>query len=278
MNILKNLKNLENKSIKNLYVAYQGVEGAFSHNALKEVFGACSEFPCLSFEDVFISVSSGKTHFGILPIENSNTGEISEVLDLLKKYNCYINKIHTLKINQHLLGIKNSKIENIKQVFSHPQGFLQSSKFLKDKNWNLIPFHNTAISAKHVKDENNIEFAAIGSFETAFIYNLDILAENINDNNHNYTKFIVISNTMLSEGDTYSIILSTDHNVGSLSKIVNIISKYNFNMLNIKSRPNKSVPWEYYFYIELQGKDFSNDFINELKQNSLEFKIVGRYN
>ncbi len=263
--------------MKKYIIGYQGVPGAFSHRVLKDNFPNSHEISFLSFEEVFEAVKLGNIDYGIIPVENSNTGEINDVLDLLKHYNCYIKKTYILKIDQNLLGIKGSNISNIKEVFSHPQGFLQSRLYLKNKHWKETPFYNTAISAKHVYENNNPEYAAIGSIETASLYNLDILEEKINDNDHNFTKFIIISNKLSEKGNKYSLLFSLSHEVGSLSKIILTISKYNFNMLNIKSRPNKIEPWQYYFYIEIEGNELSEEIIKELLSNSIEFKILGRY-
>ncbi|WP_319200878.1 bifunctional chorismate mutase/prephenate dehydratase [uncultured Ilyobacter sp.] len=259
-------------------VAYQGVEGAFQHIALREIFEKCEENSYLTFEEVFRAVSSKEVDFGVLPIENSSTGEISEIFDLLRKYNCYITRVHSLKIEQHLLGIKGAKISDIKEVYSHPQGFLQSSKFLYGRGWKEIPYHNTAVSAKYVSDQRDKTKGTIGSYETASLYNLDILAESINTNDQNQTKFIVISSEKPKTGDTCALILTVPHESGSLMKIVDSIGRRGYNMLNIKSRPVKNVPWEYFFFIEFQGDmDNSEELIEELKENSLSFKVVGRY-
>jgi chorismate mutase/prephenate dehydratase len=259
-------------------VAYQGVEGAFQHKAMKELFYKCEENSYLTFEEVFRAVASKEMDYGVLPIENSNTGEISEIFDLLRKYDCYITKVHSLKIEQHLLGIKGSKIDEIKEVYSHPQGFLQSSKFLQGRGWKEIPYHNTAVSAKYVSDQGDKTKGTIGSYDTADLYNLDILADNINTNEQNYTKFIVISSVKPQEGDSCALIFTLPHESGSLMKIVDAIAKRGYNMLNIKSRPVKNVPWEYFFYLEFQGDmDNSKELLEELKENSLSFKVVGRY-
>ncbi|MGL4393455.1 MAG: prephenate dehydratase [Fusobacteriaceae bacterium] len=270
-----------NKKIK---VGYQGVEGSFSHIATCKLFGEeksgqeKDEYSYLTWEEIFIDIEKKKIDFGVVPIENSSTGEIAEVLDLLKKYNCFITKMYPLKVEQHLLGIKGSKLEDIKDVYSHPQGFLQSRKFLNEKKWNEIPLLNTAVSAKFVSEQNDKTKAAIGSYETAALYNLDILAEKINTNDKNYTKFIVISSEHENVGDNFSLILTLEHKVGALMKAVNIIGENGFNMLNIKSRPVVDVPWEYYFYIEIQGEiSKKNLLLSEFDKNNIKYKLLGQF-
>ncbi len=261
-----------------LKIAYQGVEGSFGHIATNKLFPLDEQKNYLTFEEVFLAVESGETSFGIVPIENSSTGEISDVLDLLKKYNLFITNVYPLKIEQHLLGIKGATIDDIKEVYSHPQGFLQSKKFLETKGWVEIPLVNTAVSAKYISEQQDKAKAAIGSSETATLYNLDIIRQKINTNNKNYTKFIVLSKNNLSTGNRLSFILVLPHVVGALMKVVSSIGENGFNMLNIKSRPSHDVPWEYYFYIEVEGDIAKKDsLLKSFDKENISYKLVGQY-
>lgn len=268
----KEILNLEEK------IGYQGVRGAFSYIALKRIFEDSCEVPFDTFEGVFQGVAAGDVGYGVVPIENSYTGEIGEVFDLLKKYDCHVVKTYDLKINQNLLGVKESSIDMLKEVYSHPQGFLQSERFLKGRGWKHINHGNTAASAKYISEAGDMSKGAIGSIETAKIYNLDVLAENINTNDNNCTKFIVISRRELEAGDAFSLLIATEHKAGALSKVIKTIEGHNYNMLNIKSRPIKDVPWEYYFYIELEGNYMEAEgLLMELKGDSNYLKVVGSY-
>lgn len=259
-------------------VGYQGVEGAFSYIAMNRVFDTPEGRSYDTFEGVFQGVDRGEVRYGILPIENSYTGEIGEVFDLLKKYDCRVVKTYDLTIRQNLLGVKGSSIEDIREVYSHPQGFLQSEKFLKGRGWKQIDHGNTAASAKHVGESKDITKGAIGSRETAELYGLEVLADNINTNDNNCTKFIVISRDELNDGDAFSLLITTEHRMGALARVIKSVEKYGYNMLNIKSRPIKDVPWEYYFYIELEGRiGQAGDLIDELRTESKYLKVIGSY-
>ena len=186
--------NTNKKNLSNIKIGYQGVKGSFSEEAMIKYFGEKHKNTNYEeFEEVFIALKSNEIDYGILPIENSYTGAITNVYDLLVKYGFYIVGEECIKINQNLIGIKGTKISDIKEIYSHPQGFEQSREFLSNNNkLKLIPFHNTAISAKYISELNDKSKAAIASLRAAEIYNLDVIQEEINDKDDNQTKFIII--------------------------------------------------------------------------------------
>jgi len=168
---------------ENLVVGYQGVAGSFGNEAMLKYFKNIKEAKSYEkFEEVFKAVESGEIEYGILPVENSSTGGIGTVEDLLKEYNLYIVGEECIKISQNLVGIKGATVDDIKEVYSHPQGFEQSTKFFdKHKNYNLIPYSNTAISAKLVSDLKDKSKAAIASERAAKLYDLKIIKKDVND-------------------------------------------------------------------------------------------------
>ena len=272
---------VENSKIN---VGFQGVSGSFSEEALFNYFG--SEINTCSFnqfEEVFKALKEDKIKYGILPVENSSTGSISEVYDLLRKYGLYIVGEKCIKISQHLVGIEGTKLEDIEEVYSHPQAFQQSSIFFKDyPQWKLIPYYNTAISAKMVADTNSKKIAAVASEKAAKLYNLDIIKKDINYNNRNYTRFIIIGKELEIEknADKISIVISVPHKPGSLYSILRDFSENNLNMLMIESRPIEGKPWEYFFYIDFEGRiteSFIKDAVTGIEQKSNYFKLLGNY-
>ncbi|MCK5780790.1 MAG: chorismate mutase [Psychrilyobacter sp.] len=302
--IEKNIKNLINIEFKDAYteflednmkiskkyqkkllgidkvVGYQGVEGSFSHIALKSKYSEKVSKSYKNFEDVFSGMKDGEIEIGVLPIENSYTGDITDNFDLIKKYNVFVVDIIELKINHNLLGVKGSKIMDIKEVYSHIQGFKQSQKFLSGRGYKEIPYYNTAISAKYVSELGDITKGAIGSAETAKLYNLDILAKNINTNDNNTTKFMVIKNKLEVEQNhnRTMIVFSTHNKSGDLSSVLGEFSRYGINMLSIKSRPLKEVSWEYMFFVELEGNyEKLKKSIDRLKEKSKYFEVIGSY-
>ncbi|MBU3161194.1 prephenate dehydratase [Clostridium frigoris] len=269
---------------KNLIVGFYGVTGSFSEQALKEYFGEKVDTKEISeFEDIFLELKYGKINYGVIPIENSSTGAISEVYDLLNKYDFYITGEKYLKISQNLMGIKGSTLDKIKDVYSHPQGLEQSMEFLKGyPQWNLVPYKSTAKSAELVKDKNDKTLAAIASTKAAEIYDLEILQKNVNSNATNMTRFVVIGKEMESnnKSNKISLVLSTTHTAGSLYHVLKHFAENNINLMKIESRPIKEKPWEYFFYIDFQGninEDKILHAIDLIKNNSRYFKILGNY-
>lgn len=267
-----------------LIVGFQGVAGSFSEQALLDYFGENTKTKAVDeFEDIFTELESKSIKYGILPIENSSTGGISEVYDLLNKYDFKIVGEVFLKVNHNLMAIPGATIEDITEVYSHSQALSQCSEFLKLKNsWSLIPFCNTAKSAELVYNSKNKFKAAIGSRRAATIYNLNILSSNINSNSKNTTRFIIVSKNMevCSECNKTSVIFATPHRSGSLYNILRYFAENNLNLLKIESRPIWDKPWEYFFYIDFEGnlEDITvKEAMLEIRKASSYFKILGNY-
>jgi len=265
-------------------VGFQGVPGSFSEQALFEYFGDDVDRKYVkAFEDIFTELKCGRVDFGVLPMENSSTGGISEVYDLLNKNEFYIIGEVCLKVNHHLLGIKGAKIRDITEVYSHPQAFGQSSEFLKGHpDWKLIPYHNTAKSAEFVMEKDCSHMAAIGSSRAAELYSLDILKSNINTNNTNTTRFVIISKELNVDEkcNKVSVVLSTAHKAGALYSVLRYFADNSINLLKIESRPVVDKPWEYFFYIDFEGNlddETVKMAVRSIKNNSCYFKLLGNY-
>ena len=281
-------KSLNSKKVlmnfKNVTVGFYGVTGSFSEQALNEYFGQGVNKKAISeFEDIFLELSYGKINYGVIPIENSSTGAISEVYDLLNKYNFYITGEKYLKISQNLMGVRGSTLDDIKEVYSHSQGIKQSMEFLKGyKHWKLVPYQSTAKSAELVRNKQDKTLAAIGSTKAAEIYDLEILQKDVNSNTTNMTRFVIIGKEMEStiECNKTSLVLSTTHKAGSLCHVLKHFADNNINLLKIESRPIKNMPWEYFFYIDFEGNINEKKImtvIELIKNNSGYFKILGNY-
>lgn len=269
---------------ENLKVGYQGVIGSFSEEAMHKHFSSIKNTRNYeTFEELFIALKNEEIDYAIAPIENSSTGGISRVYDLLKIYDFYIVGEECIKINQHLIGVKGATINDIQEVYSHPQGFEQSAESLKRyENIKLIPYLNTAISAKLVSDLNDKTKAAIASERAAKIYNLDIIDSNINDNKDNYTKFVIIGRNFEvgNACDKSSIIFSTEHESGELYRLLKYFADYNINLTKIESRPNKHIPWQYLFYVDFEGsikEEKIKRAIANIENESKYFKFLGSY-
>ena len=272
------------RQIDSSRIGFQGVKGSFSEEALIKFFGSSKDSKSYEeFEDVFLALQNKEVDYAILPIENSCTGPIAAVYDLLKKYDFYIVGEECIRIEQHLIGIANSKIETIEEIYSHPQGFEQSSIFLsKYDHIKLIPFHNTAISAKMICDLNDKSKAAIASKRAADIYGLEVIEESINDKKDNYTKFIIIGRGLevSKNADKMSVVFSLEDEAGTLYGLLKYFADNNINLIKIESRPNKNASWKYMLYIDFEGNLRNDDVRNALeliKDNSKYFKILGCY-
>ncbi|WP_018591357.1 prephenate dehydratase [Terrisporobacter glycolicus] len=273
---------IKNKS--NIKIGYQGIKGSFSEEAMIEFFGENqNEVSYDKFEDVFIALEKDEIDYGILPFENSCTGAITAVYDLLSKYGFYIVGEECIKIKQNLLGINGSRLEDIEEVYSHPQGFEQSKNFLKNHdNLKLIYFYNTAISAKHVSDLNDKSKAAIASERAAKIYGLDIIDKEINDNESNNTKFVIISKKLELSNDCnkMTVTFSLDNKSGTLYNFLKHFAENKINMVKIESRPSKSKLWEYVLYVDFEGNindENVKNAINIIEIKSKYFKLLGCY-
>ncbi|ONI48119.1 chorismate mutase [Candidatus Epulonipiscioides saccharophilum] len=268
-----------------MVIGYQGVPGSYSEQALIQLFGLVHPTKYYKeFEDVFIGLEIDEIKYGVLPIENSTTGSITQNYDLLRKYGYYITAETGVKIEHNLLVIPQTKMEEIEQIFSHPQGFEQSTVFLKQffPDVKQTAYHNTAISAEYVKNQNARTFAAIASKRAAQLYGLDILESNIQNNKENWTKFIVVSKLAESNPscDKMTLLFEIRHEIGSLHQILAEFAKFDINMSKIESRPVGNGTFSYFFYIDIQGnKENRNikDAFENIKKLTQNFKVLGYY-
>jgi chorismate mutase/prephenate dehydratase len=261
-------------------VGYQGTEGAFSHIALRNLFGPVKEMAYATFEDVIIAVERGDVAYGVIPFENSYTGEVGEVFDLLFVHPVHICGMYDLPISQNLLGLEGASLSDIRQVYSHHQAISQSQEFLKNLGLEAIPYPNTATAAKYVKETNDKSKGAIASLETADLYGLSVLKEGINTSSQNTTRFILLCKEPAAGGNRFSLLFTVDHAAGRLAGVIGIIADFGFSLESIKSRPVKNVPWQYYFYVEIIGdpeEDRARQMLVALAKECKELKLLGSY-
>ncbi len=262
-------------------IAYQGEEGAYSYIALKKYFGIKSSGVGVpTFKGVFDMVMQEKADCGVLPIENSYAGSVLEVYDLLSVNNLYIVGEQLIKIEHSLLGVKGSKIENICEIFSHEQAFMQCEEYLADfKQVKKTLYFNTAISAKHISELNDVTKGAIASKEAAKLYNLDILKENINTNPNNTTRFIIVSKEKKfpKNAKKASVEFTLAHRQGTLLKVLEYFNRIGLNMVKIESRPTKHTNFEYVFYVDFEGSNISQLKTEDVEGFCKGFRILGVY-
>lgn len=265
-------------------VVYAGVPGAYAHTAMLKYFGDDVDgYNVSTFRQVMEAVQNGESDYGVLPIENSTAGAVTDVYDLLMEYDNYIVAETAIKINHALLGLQESEIENIKTVYSHPQGFLQSAEFLEEYGeWDRISTSNTAYSAKKVIEYNDKSKAAIASVTAAKIYGLKVLKEHINKSNVNTTRFVVVSKNNVYSDNASKVCVSFElpHASGSLYDMLSHFIYNNINMSKIESRPIPGQNWKYRFVVVIEGTVESSGVVNALHGIGAEaerLKVLGCY-
>lgn len=269
---------------RDITIGFQGVKGSFSDRALSQHFGSeMKRLSYLTFEDLFQSLEEGKVDYIVAPVENSSTGCIGEIYDLSKTYEACIVGEEYISIEHHLLGVKGTSLDTIEEVYSHPQGFMQCRKFLSDyPSWHTIPYYNTAKSAAYVSSQKNTSYGAIGSSDAAEIYGLEIIERNIQTNKLNTTRFAVFSKAweVSNIADKISIHFNISHQPGVLVEAMKHLANNQINMLKIESRPIADKPWEYDFFLDIEGNlldDHVKVALDNVEKNCEKFVIMGNY-
>ncbi len=265
-------------------VVYQGVAGAYSEQACINLFGDRVQAVGLDqFEDNFAALKEGRADYAVLPIENSSTGAIRQIYDLLTQYDCYLVGETTVRVEHCLMAPRGAGLDTITHVYSHEQGLFQCEQYLnRHPHWNRVPQADTAGSAWMVAERGDITRAAICSRRAAEIYGLEILAEAINHNSHNTTRFVVVSpRPELRPGaDKVSTLFVLPHETGSLNEVLTVLSVHGLNMVKLESRPIPERSWEYMFFLEFTGnleEAATAAAIHELAQTTGDFRVLGNF-
>lgn len=257
-------------------IAYVGIEGAFSHAVSNDLFPGAKKESYERFEDVFQAVVDKKVKYGILPLENNNSGFVPEVLDCLLKYPVYIQKVVDKKVEPCLLGVPNATLKDVKWVYSKDQALFQAKDFLNALNVQTVAYTNTAMAAQYVAAQHDKHKAAIGSKACADMYGLQVLASHIETNAQNTTRFLVIGLEEHLQGDRFSLCLTTKHTSGALARCIELIAQYGLNMECIQSRPIQGKEFEYFFFIELDG-NVNATCMQALETVCEQVKFLGAY-
>lgn len=265
-------------------VVFQGVPGAYSHGAVMAYFGKDTEtFSVESFEDAMIAIQERSADYAVLPIENSTAGSVEDNYDLLVKYQNHIVGEIILPIQHCLLGIRGAVKEQIRTVYSHPQGLMQCRNYLRQySGWKLESFSNTAAAAKKIARDHDATQAAIASRYAAEYFDLDILEEQIADVGMNATRFLIIAKEecYVKHAGKISICFELPHEAGTLYNILSHIMYNELNMTKIESRPIPDRAWEYRFFVDFEGNLADPAVINALRgieQEAGGLRILGNY-
>ena len=265
-------------------VVYQGVPGAYSEMACMDFFG--KEVDCEGleqFEDTFLALKEGQADYAVVPIENSSTGAIRQICDLLTQYEYFIVGETTVHVSHCLMAPKGATVDTITHVYSHEQGLFQCEQYLAGHpGWHTVPQADTAGSARMVAASGDPTKAAICSARAAQLYGLNILARGINHNSHNTTRFVVVSPRLeLREGaDKISTLFMLPHESGTLHEILTIFAIRGLNLVKLESRPVPEHSWEYLFFLEFNGhldQQVTADVLHELAQTTGDFRVLGNF-
>jgi prephenate dehydratase len=268
-------------------VAYAGERGSFAELAAVEYFhGREKSVSVADFDAVFEAVSRGKTEWGIVPIENSLAGSIHQNYDSFLEHKLYICGELNLRISHYLIANRGTQMRNVKQIYSHPQALAQCKQYLRAyRSIEQVPVSNTAVAVKKIKDERMSDAAAIGSMQACIDYRMHILAKNIEDNELNMTRFIILAKkpahrALPAQEIKTSIVFSLVNEPGVLFKALSVFALRDIDLLKIESRPVMSGKFEYIFYLDFAGRyddKRQQNALNHLQEITSMYRLLGSY-
>jgi prephenate dehydratase len=266
-------------------IAIQGIKGSFHHQVAQDYFYQNIEVDeCLSFEELVASLLTGKSDQAVMAIENSIAGPIIPNYALIDKNNLHIIGEHYLDIHQNLMALRGQKIEDILEVHSHPMALLQCMEFLKKyPNIKLVEDKDTAETARRIHEKQLTGIAAIASKTASEMYDLEILAPEIQTINNNMTRFVIIKkeNSFVDKNEINraSIKFELDHKRGSLAAVLNVMSDCKLNLTKIQSLPKIETPWKYSFFVDVTFDKYEDYAKSKALLTIMAeyFKVLGEY-
>lgn len=264
-----------------MVIGFQGEHGAYSELAAKTYDHSLIPIPCPEFADVFNGITAYQLDFGVVPVENSLEGSITQVTDLLIAKDLKIVGEVNVPIHHFLLTLPETQGDDIRIVLSHPQAIAQCRGFIEDKMLVAQPFYDTAGAARMLSEQRPAATAVIASALCGELYNLKAVARHIEDHPSNTTRFVVLSRETGTEpGDKCSLMFSAAHEAGTLSDLLGIFSEAGVNLTRIESRPVREDPHQYAFLVDLQGSDREERVraaIEQVRDRAVRFKFFGCY-
>jgi prephenate dehydratase len=274
--------------MKPIMVAFQGEAGAYSEQAALEFFAPATveTCPCPSFEQAFQAVSESACSHGVLPIENSLAGSIHRNYDLMLQHELHIVGEYPLRVQHCLLALPGTRIEDLRHIHSHPQALAQCEKNVRRLGVELVPEADTAGSARLVREWQDGQAGALASKRAAQVNGLQILAENMEDDPANYTRFLVLAPRPVEIADPEqgeyktSVVFSLKNAPGVLFKALGVFALREIDLTKIESRPIPGSPWEYMFYIDFAGHKEQRNCqraLEHLQELAVYLRVLGSY-
>ncbi len=266
-------------------VGYQGTNGTFSEIAVMEYFRDREYDPrnYRNFTDILNDLDCGDLEYALLPVENTTTGVISRTVDLFRNYGIHAVGEITVPIRQNLITLPGTALEDIREVYSHPEAISQCSRFFAEHpSIRAVAFQDTAKSAEYVKEQNDPSKAALGSSRAAEYYGLVSLIEGAQDSDTNMTRFLCVTEQNEADplADKISLYFSVRHEPGSLYQVLGVLAAHRLNMLKLESRPIPGQVFEYCFYLDFSGNLTDPDVkeaLKEIRSRCSECRVLGCY-
>jgi prephenate dehydratase len=261
-------------------VAFQGEMGAFSEQMVQNLFPDAEAVPCKAFRGVFSAVESGEADAGVIPVENSLTGRISEPTALLASSGLKAFREGMLRITHCLIAQEGARLESLKRAYAHPEALAQCKRFASSTSLELVSWHDGAAAAGIVKDDP--ASALIAGERAAAVHGLRVLERGIQDSPDNVTRFLAISKAPAppSGNDKTSIVFTVKHEPGSLVRALECFAVNGVNLTRLESSPSADKLWEYMFIADLEGHESGEDqaaALRALSRNSSSMKVLGSY-
>lgn len=266
-----------------LTVAFQGIHGAYSEQALRQHFGdSVAVQPCSEFNELFEALQSGRVDHAILPVENSVAGSVNGAYELLLEYDFRVQADIVLHVRHQLLAVPGTKLDSIRFVRSHPQALSQCERFLKRHKMQPVVWYDTAGSALDLSKDCAPHTGALASRLAADLYGLEIIEPDVEDMPFNFTRFFVLGHEDPSRGEynKTSIVFATRNRPAALYDCLGEFAKRGINITKLESRPRRNRPWEPVFYLDFEGywqDDVCQEALMKLLQRASFVKMLGSY-
>jgi prephenate dehydratase len=264
-------------------VAFQGVQGAYSEQAIRQHFGDTADvYPCPVLSDLFEAINTQKVTYAMLPVENALAGAVSQAYEMLMDSDLRIQGEVIVHVHHALLAPRGTKIDDVQCVRSHPQALAQCDRFIKRNSFEAVPWYDTAGSARDLANKPEPHVAAIASELAAELYDLDILESQIEDVVFNFTRFFLLGHDDPPRGEynKTSIVFATRHRPAALYDCLGEFAQRGLNLTKIESRPRRNRPWEPIFFLDFEGHwqdPVCQEALARLLQRASFVKMLGSY-